>query len=169
VTTRKVAAIGSLTMPEGPVDEWPLVSIDGVAWRVAPVYVAPIGLRDVFALADAWECEVPTRELVDAVWRSADVRLDPWRLTRAPNDYANGQSPEAIAHQRGRLERLLAGRAYRLLVGYAKDFAATRGRLDLYGWHQLTGAPIEPGRTSHDASYDGDYSQGLRLVRRVAE
>ncbi len=167
MTVRPIAALGSLTLPEGPVESWPVVWLDGDAWFVSRVYVAPIALRDVLATADAWECEVPSRALVDAIWEASDLRLDPWTLTRRPNDYANGQSPEAIAKQRVRLEAAIDSRAYRLLSGYAKDFVLHDGRIDLYGWHDVNGRPIERGRTSHNADYDGDYSQGLRLVRRV--
>lgn len=165
--TRPIARVGSLSYPEGPVETWPVVTCDGVEWFVAPVHIAPIGLRDVLAEADAWECEVPSRELVDAIWKASDLRLDPWKVARKPNDYANGQSPEAIEKQRARLKDLIAGRDFRLLSGACKDFALEQGRLDLYGWHLLTGVPLEPGRTSHDETYPGDYSQGLRLVRRV--
>ena len=164
---RPIASLGSLSTPEGPVETWPVVPCDGVDWFVAPVLVQPIALRDVLATADAWECEIPSRALVEAIWRASDVKLDPWRLTRVPNDYDNGQSPEAIADHRRRVEAQIAGRDFRLLSGTGKDFVLHDGRLDLYGWHLLTGEPIERGRTSHDETYPGDYSQGLRLVRRV--
>ncbi len=154
--------------PVGPVDTWPVVECNGVAYHVAPVYVAPVGLADVEALYDAWECEIPTMDMVDAVWRAADLRLDPYRVARFPNDYANGQSPEAIVKQLEKITRMVDDRPFRILAGTHKDFVRLpSGRIELYGWHDLTGKVIEKGATSHTKAYPLDYSQGARLFRRV--
>lgn len=68
-----------------------------------------------------------------------------------------------------RIARLVDGQPFTLLAGTHKDFArGPGGRVDLYGWHLLTGAVVEPGRTSHNDRHI-DYSQGLRLVRRVGQ
>ena len=166
--------IGTISNPTGPVSSWPIVELDGERWHVAPVYVAPVARADLPALCDAWGCEVPTSALVDAIWRAADLRLNPYGLMRnfrIPKDMA---SPEAYASQRRAIEREIArvldGRAdFTLLAGSHKDFAILPGgRTDLFGWHTLAGVPIEKGATSHDESYV-DYSQGWRPVRRVAE
>jgi len=37
------------------------------------------------------------------------------------------------------------------------------GRIAIYGWHRLNGAPIQPLSTVHGACY-ADYSHGIRLV-----
>jgi hypothetical protein len=89
---------------------------------------------------------------------------------RFPKDMA---SPEAYASQKRAIEREVArldyGTAFVLLAGTHKDFAILPGgRTDLYGWHLLSGVPIEKGATSHNETYV-DYSQGWRPVRRVAE
>lgn len=173
--------IGSISNPVGPVESWPIVELDGERWHVAPVYVAPVARADLPALCEAWGCEVPTSALVDAIWRAADLRLNPYGLMRnyrIPKDMA---SPEAYASQRRAIERevgrVLAERgmvasgeyAFNILAGTHKDFAILPGgRTDLYGWFTLAGVPIEKGATSHNETYV-DYSQGLRLVRRVAE
>jgi len=39
------------------------------------------------------------------------------------------------------------------------------GQIAIYGWHRLTGAPIQPLSTVHGAHY-ADYSHGIRLVSR---
>jgi len=162
-----VTYIGAISTVVGPPESWPIVELAGERWHVAPRYIAPVARGDVLALADAWECDVPSRELVDAIWRAADVRLDPYSLTRPPT-LAEASSWAAYADQAARIERALAGREG-LVVGTHKDFASLGGgRIDLYGWHTLAGRPIEPGRTSHSATYV-DYSQGLRLVRRVGD
>lgn len=164
--------VGATCSPVGPVTAWPVVELAGERWHVAPVYLAPVARRDIWAVCDAWECELPTRELVDAIWRAATVRLDPLSLVRTPNDLANGASMVAYIDQRDRIERALSSACVGpddLIVGTHKDFAVVDGsRIDLYGWHRLSGKPIEAGRTSHNEEHV-DYSQGLRLVRRVGQ
>ena len=40
---------------------------------------------------------------------------------------------------------------------------ANPGKIAIYGWHRLNGAPIQPLSTVHGACY-ADYSHGIRLV-----
>lgn len=171
--------IGTISQPVGPVSSWPIVECDGERWHVAPVYVAPVARADLPALCDAWGCEVPTSALVDAIWRAADLKLNPHALMRNFRIAKDMASPEAYASQRRAIEReiqrVTGGRggqqlpSWEILAGTHKDFAILPGgRTDLYGWHLLSGVPIEKGATSHNETYV-DYSQGLRLVRRVAE
>jgi hypothetical protein len=60
-----------------------------------------------------------------------------------------------------------------LLSGHKKDLVMTNrlaraiGKIAIYGWHRLTGIPIQPLSTVHDATY-ADYSHGIRLVSDVA-
>jgi hypothetical protein len=56
-----------------------------------------------------------------------------------------------------------------LTAGDKKDLVLTEelwrspGRVAIYGWHKLTGTPIQPLSTVHGARYV-DYSHGLRLI-----
>ena len=171
--------IGTISEPVGPVDSWPIVECNGERWHVAPVYVAPVARADLPALCGAWGCEVPTSALVDAIWRAADLKLNPHALMRNFRIAKDMASPEAYASQRRAIEReiqrVTGGRggqqlpSWEILAGTHKDFAILPGgRTDLYGWHLLSGVPIEKGATSHNEAYV-DYSQGWRPVRRVAE
>lgn len=155
--------VGTISCPEGPVESWPIVvDLAGVAWYVAPVHVAPVARVDLPELLERWGCEIPSADLVDAIWRAADLRLDPWRVARSPNTPANGQTQAAFDLQRDKIARLIGGRPYTLLAGAFKDMARVHpGRTDLYGWHTLSGELIEHGRTSHTAEFV-DYSQGFR-------
>ena len=60
-----------------------------------------------------------------------------------------------------------------LVSGHKKDvvisprLTASAEKLAIYGWHQLTGAPIQPLSTVHGACY-ADYSHGIRLVSETA-
>ncbi len=145
---------------QGPVESWPVVELGGRRWRVAPVYVAPVCRRDVEGICDAWGCEIPSAALVDAIWRAADVKLDPWRFARPPAH----NSPE---DHRRRVVLEIGSEPFALLAGSHKDFARMPdGRVDLYGWHTKSGDPIEKGRTSHNDTYC-DYSQGIRPVQEI--
>lgn len=69
------------------------------------------------------------------------------------------------------IELARAGRSG-LLAGHKKDIvitprlAAQKDRVAIYGWHQLSGHPIQPlNPASHSAEYV-DYSHGVRLICR---
>ncbi len=59
-----------------------------------------------------------------------------------------------------------------LISGHKKDVVLTNrlseilGRVAIYGWHRLSGIPIQPLTVVHGANY-ADYSHGIRLVSNV--
>lgn len=151
-------------LPE--VDAWPVVELDGVRWHVAPVYLGPASRADALVLATLHGCDLPSPELVDAIWTAADLRLDSRALARVPSAVHAAERHAAHVGARvcGYID--LAGNvSFRLLAGSHKDWARRGARVDLYGWHDLEGRPVQPWGTSHSSTYV-DYSQGVRLVRR---
>ena len=60
-----------------------------------------------------------------------------------------------------------------LVSGHKKDVVLTnrlarnREKVAIYGWHNLSGTPIQPLTTIHGIGY-ADYSHGVRLVSRIA-
>jgi hypothetical protein len=117
-------------------------------------------------LADVFGYVLPTKKLVDAIYRAAVVKLAPSPLTPGPqmmsNDYYR-RHHEAI-------EKQGAGRATgELVAGHKKDVVVTKrlvqrpDRVAIYGWHRLDGRPIQPLSLVHEASY-ADYSHGIRWV-----
>jgi N-acetyl-anhydromuramyl-L-alanine amidase AmpD len=155
-----------------PPPAWVEVISNGVRWAVAPRYVAPVGIGEAVTLALREGCELPTPDLVDAVWRAADLRIAP--IVR---NVANGlladwgassmASAATIADQAKRIDAAIGDRPFRLLAGSHKDVVRTSdGRIGLYGWHTLAGAPLQRFFGGHALSWK-DYSQGLRLCRRV--
>lgn len=111
-------------------------------------------------------CELPTPQLVRAIWNAATVKVSP--LPRAHNGTAEQMaSPAALADQKDKIDKQLAGKSG-LVGGTHKDVVRLEdGRLALYGWHKLDGVPIQPVYTGHAPSWK-DYSQGLRLCRRIS-
>lgn len=144
---------------------WVRVEYDGAIFEVAPEYLWPMGIGQAVDAAIRAGCELPTPGLVDAIWQSADLKLDP--LPRVHDGTPRTMASEATYHdQRKRIEAQIAGREYALLAGTHKDVVALDGKVGLYGWHRLDGRVIQPFYTGHSAAWV-DYSQGLRLCRRV--
>lgn len=146
----------------------PLIAIDGTQWEVADMYIAPVSIGEAERIAKEHDCELPTPALVDAIWRAADLKLPP--LPRSHNGTIQQMaSPSVYADQDARIVAQLEGKMFSLVAGTHKDVVRcprTR-KLGLYGWHQLDGKVIQPLFTGHAKAWI-DYSQGLRLCRRVA-
>lgn len=140
----------------------------GVRWQVCPIYVAPVGIGQAVDLAARAGCELPTPALVDAIWRAADLRIDAGAMERTDHDGTPRTMDAAAMHasQAARLAGLVGDRRFRLLAGSHKDVVTHEGRVGLYGWHRSDGRVIQPFYARHAASWR-DYSQALRLVRRV--
>ena len=139
----------------------------GVVWLVAPLYVAPVGIGEAEDIAKANGCELPSPELVDAIWSAADLKLEPLprKTDGTPRTMA---SKEVYQDQASRIHSQYVGKEkeFRLLAGTHKDVVRRNGKLGLYGWHRLDGRVWQPFYAGHARAHK-DYSQGLRLVRRA--
>ncbi len=115
-------------------------------------------------IADAHGMLLPTRKLVDAIWKEAAVKLAP-----RPIDNSAGTSTAAWVKHNQIIEDQLGGAHGELTAGHKKDVVITNqlannpGKVAIYGWHQANGQPIQPLSTVHGDSY-ADYSHGIRLV-----
>lgn len=151
---------------------WPRVVHAGVEWKVCPIYVAPIGIGEAVALAKKLGCELPTPGLVDAIWRAADLKINPWKIVNSTHDgTSKTMDSEAIHAETGRrleveIGQRSLGKDFRLLAGAFKDVVVKDGKIGLYGWNQASGVPIQSFYAGHALDWR-DYSQGLRLVMRV--
>jgi hypothetical protein len=160
--------------------------IDGVVTRVTlcvlPDYLAvgsardsllvPMGLDTALAVADAFGFILPTRKMVDAIYRQAVVRLSPQPLPPGEQMRSTGyyvRHNEMVRAQR----QAAAAQPALLTAGHKKDLVITRqlwstpGRVAIYGWHRSDKAPIQPLSIVHGARY-ADYSHGVRLVSTTA-
>jgi hypothetical protein len=164
-----------------PVDVTAVGAGHVVVLHVLPDYLA-IGSDDDFVripmaaptaqrAADAWGCSLPTRKLVDLIWRESAVKLAPIPMTPGPQMMSNAYFLE---HQQ-RIEAQLVGRPRDAFVaGDKKDLVITNmlaahpGRVAIYGWHETNGRPIQPLSTVHEASY-ADYSHGVRLIESTVQ
>ena len=117
-------------------------------------------------IADSFHCFLPTRKMVDDIYKAAKVKLEPVPL------YAFRDSTPIMWHHHLIVEGQRKGRKG-LIAGIQKDVVIsgrvsrdTRpDRVAIYGWHKLDGKPIQPLYTGH-IFWWVDYSQGIRLIYR---
>jgi len=124
----------------------------------------PVNPETAQTLADTFGGKVPTKKVVDEVYRQAAVKLTPEAMPRAI-----GKTPTFIAHNR-RIETQRRGKQLgSLTAGHKKDVINARrahrhpDRVCIYGWHNAQGSPIQPLSTVHELHHV-DYSHGLRLM-----
>jgi hypothetical protein len=127
----------------------------------------PMTPQTAARIADAFGCALPTRKIVDDVYRAATVKLDPKPLTEAR------ESPATFLHHNDLIEEQRAGRRLgELVAGVKKDVVVSNrlaekpSRVAIYGWHTADGKPIQPLTIVHRDTYV-DYSHGVRLMRRT--
>lgn len=145
-------------------------------YYVSPDYLS-IGSNDDWArinitpnaaqkIADSFNCFLPTRKMVDDIYKAAKLKLEPVPL------YAFRDSTPIMWHHHLIVEGQRRGRKG-LIAGIQKDVVIsgkiTRDpkpdRVAIYGWHKLDGKAIQPLYTGH-IFWWVDYSQGIRLIWR---
>jgi hypothetical protein len=151
-----------------------------ITFWVTPDYLAvgsesdylliPLSAQTAQRIADLVGGSLPTPRMVDAIWASADLRLDPIRLM--PDD-----SMKTVRYFE-RHDNLLKGQRHlhdvplgALIAGDKLDVVITSalsehpGAIALYGWHSSSGEVIQPlfiGATDSLVTF----SHGVRLVDR---
>lgn len=118
-------------------------------------------------VADLFNAMLPSRKIVDAVWKAATIHVTP--RTLPPTSHM--VSTDAYVTHNTVIETQRAGRLG-LMAGHKKDIVLTpqlarangQGHVAIYGWHYPNGTVIQPlNSVSHSSSYV-DYSHGVRLV-----
>ena len=132
----------------------------------------PMNLETAAAVAARFHFVLPTRKMVDAIYKQSAFHFVPEPLR---------SGPEMRSTEYYRLHNLMIERQARdrgipvgpLVSGHKKDvvvtnlLARTQGRIAIYGWHRPNGAPIQPLSTVHGVCY-ADYSHGVRLISEMA-
>lgn len=183
VTAREEAVVAEVRRGNVPAfwRKWVDVPMDGAVIAVAPEYLgvgsdedywlAPLTPATAQRIADDLGCVLPTRKMVNAIWRAA-LKLEPAPLPPSPE-----MTTAAVFTQhngmvrRARAEALAQFPPGALVAGHKKDvvitpkLATAPGKVAIYGWHRPDGSPIQPLFTGHAATWV-DYSHGIRLVKR---
>jgi hypothetical protein len=133
--------------------------------------LVPMGLATALSVALQLGFSLPTRRIVDLIYRQAPVRLKPQPLPPGDQmrstDYYRKHNA-MVLQQRD----LMDAPRDQITAGHKKDLVLSRrlwtipGRVAIYGWHRHNNAPIQPLSTVHGARY-ADYSHGVRLISNV--
>jgi hypothetical protein len=129
----------------------------------ARVNITPMAAQQI---ADSFQCFLPTRKMVDDIYKAATVKLEPVPM------YAFRDSTPTMWHHHLIVEGQRKGRKG-LIAGIQKDVVISGklihdskpDRVAIYGWHKPDGQPIQPLYTGH-INWWVDYSQCIRLVYR---
>ena len=129
----------------------------------ARVHITPNAAQKI---ADSLSCFLPTRKIVDDIYKAAKVKLEPVPM------YAFRDSTPTMYHHHLIVEGQRKGRKG-LIAGIKKDVVISEkisrdkrpDRVAIYGWHKPDAKPIQPLYTGH-INWWVDYSQGIRLVYR---
>ncbi len=121
------------------------------------------------AAADAFGCSLITARMSDAIYRQAELKLEPRPLTE------NREAVETFVQHSAVIDSQFAGKpAGTFVAGIKKDVVITNllqeraNRVAIYGWHKPDGTPIQPLTTVHVDWYV-DYSHGVRLAKRAVK
>ena len=117
-------------------------------------------------IADRLHCFLPTRKIVNDLYKAARVQLEPVPM------YAFRDSTPTLWHHHLIIEGQRQGKKG-LIAGIKKDVVLSNkvtddprpNRVAIYGWHRLNGQPIQPLYSGH-VNWYVDYSHGIRLIWR---
>jgi len=122
------------------------------------------------AIADKYDCTLPTRKMVNDIWKQSVIKLQP--LPWGPPYDASMMSTSRYDIHNQRIQNQLKDKDITALIsGQKKDVVLTnlfspnnpKKKLALYGWIQTNGQAIQPMPGGHEDTY-ADYSHGIRLI-----
>lgn len=126
------------------------------------------------AVADMFNCCLPTRKTVNEIWNRAPVKLAPKPYAPKVGDPSRSSTKAYVAINEAIVAQLLRqgvqGQTNILVAGHKKDIVVCKSlqrnkdKLFIYGWHELNGKPIQPLSDAHAGNYV-DYSHGVRLIK----
>lgn len=156
----------------------PKSPVESVTFWVMPDYLAigsnsdyvriPMNLYSAERISQAFNFRLPTRKMVDDIYRNAKIKLRPQPMRPGPQM----TSTDYFSRHHALIEKELghfASNNGQLIAGHKKDLVQSMrllrrpGTIAIYGWHRPGGRPIQPLSTVHVADY-ADYSHGIRLV-----
>ena len=129
----------------------------------ARINITPMAAQKI---ADNFHCFLPTRKMVDDIYKAAKVKLEP-----VPMYAFRDSTPTMWQHhlmvegQRKGRKGLIAGIQKDVVISGKISREAQPGRVAIYGWHKLDGKPIQSLYTGH-INWWVDYSHGIRLIYR---
>ena len=118
-------------------------------------------------IADSLNCFLPTRKIVDDIYATAKIKLEPVPLLAFRDSALIFWHHNLIIEgQRKGRKGLIAGIKKDLVISGKISRDARLNREAIYGWHKMDGKAIQPLYTGH-VNWWVDYSHGIRLVYRT--
>ncbi|HVZ96384.1 MAG TPA: hypothetical protein VG847_05880 [Chitinophagaceae bacterium] len=117
-------------------------------------------------IADSFHCFLPTRKMVNDIYKAAKVKLEPVPMYAFRDSTVTmWQHHLIIEGQRKGRKGLIAGIKKDVVISGKISRDPKPDRVAIYGWQRSNGVPIQPLYTGHVDWYV-DYSHGIRLVYR---
>lgn len=167
ITTTRTIGGNSVTLSYWVIPDYMAIGSDDDFFRIP---MTPILAQ---RLCQELRCTLPTRRMVDQIWQSAPLKLNPQpippsdQMTTIPVMFTHHQM---VQEQRDTHQGVHP--AGTLVAGHKKDVILSNRiysqpaprRVVIYGWHYTSGTPIQPVYSGHAETY-ADYSHGIRAVR----
>ncbi len=152
-----------------------------VSYQTLPEYFALGTDTDYFLMpmspllaqkvADFTGCSMPTRKMVNDIWKNASVKMNPTPIAPSAQMITIPVFYDHNTIVRKQRETFLPGQPMGTLTGgHKKDvvitklLATTTAKVAIYGWHYPSGSVIQNLYLGHEDSY-ADYSHGIRLIK----
>lgn len=141
---------------------------------VSPDYIS-IGTDDDWAripmtpmaaqqIADSFHCFLPTRKMVNDIYKQARIKLEPVPLYAFRDSSVTMWQHHLIIEGQRKLKKgLIAGIKKDIVLSGMVSRYPKLNHEAIYGWHQLDGKPIQPLYIGH-INWWVDYSHGIRLI-----
>lgn len=133
----------------------------------------PMNLYTASTIATRLGFILPTRKMVNAIYRQSAVHFSPEPMQAGPQMRSTAYY-QTHNNKITKQWRKLGVKPGDLVSGHKKDVVVTKrlgvnaGKIAIYGWQRPNGEPIQPLSTVHGACY-ADYSHGIRLVSERVE
>lgn len=129
----------------------------------ARIPLSPMAAQQI---ADSFHCFLPTRKMVDDIYRAAHVKLEPIPMYAFRDSTITMYQHHLIIEGQRKLRKGLIAGIKKDVVLSGKVSGDKSNREAIYGWHKPDGKPIQPLYTGH-INWWVDYSHGIRLIYRT--
>lgn len=124
----------------------------------------PLTPQTAQKIADQYNCFLPTRKMVDDIYKQAKVKLEPVPMYAFRDSTVTmWQHHLIIEGQRQGRKGLIGGIKKDVVISSKLQTDPRKNRVAIYGWHQINGKAIQSLYTGH-VNWYVDYSHGIRLI-----
>lgn len=129
----------------------------------ARIPLSPMAAQQI---ADSFHCFLPTRKMVDDIYKAAKVKLEPVPMYAFRDSTITMYQHHLIIEGQRKLRKGLIAGIKKDVVISGKVSRDKPNHEAIYGWHKLDGKPIQPLYSGH-INWWVDYSHGIRLIYRI--